>query len=123
MLEPLQIGHERRPRDFWLSKSSEDANHPSKRCRSGQISSKTITFTFPGKYSTVPESHWCAIPLFQEAIQAAYTHAAHSAPRAIQRTTITAPAIRLTGRPRAVMAGRARRTSPRACPALLENRM
>src|SRR5438876_8483053 len=55
MLESLQTGHESRPRDFWLSKSSDDANHPSKRWRSGQISSKTITFAFPGKHSTAPE--------------------------------------------------------------------
>src|SRR5438128_9467177 len=55
MLESLQTGHESRPRDFWLSKSSDDANHHSKRWRSGQISSKTITFAFPGKHSTAPE--------------------------------------------------------------------
>src|SRR5438105_9893566 len=40
--EWLHTGHDSRPAAFWPSKSSDDANQPSKRWRPGQTSSNTI---------------------------------------------------------------------------------
>src|SRR5437879_1610448 len=54
MLESQQTGHESRPPAFWPSKSSAEANQPSNRCRSAQMSSNTITFALLCKHSTAP---------------------------------------------------------------------
>src|SRR2546426_2196364 len=59
MLESLQTGHDSRPRAFWPSKSPAEANQPSNRWRSAQISSNTITFSFLGKHSTALGSYRC----------------------------------------------------------------
>src|SRR5258705_6555227 len=103
MLESLHTGHASRPRAFWPSKSSAETNHPSKRWRSAQMSSNTITFAFLGKYSTAPGTYRCANALFQGTNHVRYAHIPHSAAAAIQTATITRAATPLTGRALAIL--------------------